>query len=382
MKKIGILTFCHPINYGAYLQSYSLCNRLLEEGFDAEVIDYKMTAEDNYYRGYLKLRKNILCTLYARKRYKMFQNAWKDMPASAKKIRSDDLEDVRKELYAKYDLIITGSDEIWKIDGMRGFPTPYFLPGDYGCKKIAYAVSGRTSFSILSQNDKCILENCIEGYEYIGVRDEKTYKEVKLIIGDSERLHMNCDPTFIYDFKPDRQKGSRILKERYGIDITRPCIGIMFYEDWKRKPILLNVLKQKISKDTQIIALYDLQFGIKNTPELHPLDWVHVIAALDGIVTMYFHAVCFSLITGTPFVAIETRAKDRDTSKIFDLLKRHNMIDRFWGDVSEVCKSQVFDSFLSEMEQRKRIDFSSEIKSMQVEFKRFIDIIKEKCERL
>ena len=42
MKKIGILTFHKAINYGAYLQAFSLSERLKKEFSDChvEIIDY------------------------------------------------------------------------------------------------------------------------------------------------------------------------------------------------------------------------------------------------------------------------------------------------------------------------------------------------------
>ena len=55
-KKIGILTFQQCINYGAILQTYALQHLLNENGYNAEVIDYRNSVFNGKYtfRRYLK----------------------------------------------------------------------------------------------------------------------------------------------------------------------------------------------------------------------------------------------------------------------------------------------------------------------------------------
>ncbi len=39
--KVGILTFHRATNYGAILQAYALIQYLINQGYDARIVDYK-----------------------------------------------------------------------------------------------------------------------------------------------------------------------------------------------------------------------------------------------------------------------------------------------------------------------------------------------------
>lgn len=48
MKKIGIITIVRVNNYGAELQAYALQRKLINMGYDAELIDYLYYIHPNY----------------------------------------------------------------------------------------------------------------------------------------------------------------------------------------------------------------------------------------------------------------------------------------------------------------------------------------------
>ena len=153
--KVGIMTFWGPTNYGAFLQAYALSNALNNEvGIEAELINFRMQKEVDNYLRLVHFEKNIPKVLFNIKRKKMFENCRELLTLSNGEVISDVIEDFIKYVHGKYDVIVAGSDEIWKIDGMRGFPTPYFLLGDLKCRKMSYAASGRTSFMTLDNISK------------------------------------------------------------------------------------------------------------------------------------------------------------------------------------------------------------------------------------
>ena len=132
--KIGILTYHRAKNYGAYLQAYGLCSRLNEEkDITAEVIDFHMKKEVAAYRidASVKFRiRHFRKYCFLKKLYETFEKSLRDLPLSQEYCCSDDVEDLRKLVEGKYDVIIAGSDEIFKTDGIRGFPNPYWLEGN------------------------------------------------------------------------------------------------------------------------------------------------------------------------------------------------------------------------------------------------------------
>ena len=113
---------------------------------------------------------------------------------------SDDFKMFNEFVLGKYDLIISGSDEIWKMGGVRGFPNAYWQIGDTGARKISYAASARCNFKELPEEKQQIIMETINQYEYIGVRDQLTAEELKDYVEDHTKIHINCDPSFLFDF--------------------------------------------------------------------------------------------------------------------------------------------------------------------------------------
>jgi len=176
--KVGILTYFRACNYGAYLQACSLCNRLnLEEDIEAEVIDFRMEKER---LNYSKKSWNVSRIIKSPMKYFYFNNLVETFekehqrplaPVSTPAICSDVSEALRKMIQDRYEVVIVGSDEVWKTDGFRGFPNPYWLPFELNMKKVAYAVSSRSDFSALNEEKHNALHRYVNDFELIGVRD-------------------------------------------------------------------------------------------------------------------------------------------------------------------------------------------------------------------
>lgn len=375
--RVGIVTFFHSVNYGAYLQAYALCNRLNKEpDIQAELVNFRMPVEIECHSKFTVRRKNILLMNYNRRREKCLEVALQEQTLSQPALVTSSLKEFSDFVYGKYDILIAGSDEIWKADGYRGFPTPYFLPSDLGARKLAYAASGRTPFSVLSEENQKILKDYLDDFEWIGVRDDKTYKEVLQVVDDKSKVYMTYDPTLVYGFKPNRDRGRLILKNRYHIDVNKTIIGVMYSEDWKSKDGLTRYLRKNF-KDVELVSLFEWTLYAKNTPGLPPLDWVDVIAAMDGVVTMYFHAICFSLIGGTPFVAIENRAPNNEESKLYDLLQNISRSERYFFGKNDAIESGKIDELVRTARSGIRDDNRELLCKAEQSFDTFLDVIRK-----
>ena len=341
MKRIGIVTFYSSINYGAYLQAYALCEKLnTYDNISAEIIQIQTAKELDFYESQIKLRKNPFVRRHNLLRDKMFRQQREKLQLSIQLPVSDHLAEAENNIEKLgYDCLIAGSDEIWRIDGIRGFPTFYFLQWRSKSRKFAYAVSGREPFQSLSACQYQELKKNLLSFEYIGVRDEATFSSLQKMGLPQSILHYNLDPTLIYGFKPNVSNGKKILSERYHIDSSKKCVGIMYHEKRSYKPVLLNYMKRVLPKSTQFISLYDWTLGIPNTPTLTPFEWIDVIAALDCLVTMYFHACCFSILAHTAFYAIEARESTNERSKLYDLLRRFKLLEYYSLGLEEAIQS-------------------------------------------
>ena len=338
--RVGILTYHRSINYGAFVQAYALQQLLSQHlGTQVEIIDYDSERSNQYYKRYLdkKYKKNIFKKIYVHKKRsqeeidfakvqrKAFQKAAQDhMTLSKEMLISDDLEEFRRFIGNKYDLIIVGSDEVWRVNGMRGFPNPYWLPDIKGCKKISFAASSRDNIDSLTIDQRSKIKEYLESFSYLSVRDQYT-KNLLEEITQGRRVVLMCDPTMAYNFTIDREKGKALLKERFGINPDYPVIGVMD-EFGKISQYVINRYKENI----QIVSLYKYTKLINNCGNVNPLEWIHIISALDGLLTSFFHGMCIAINANTPFKLFEYRnVNDLMQSKSYDLLSRYNRSDLY-----------------------------------------------------
>lgn len=147
MKKIGILTFHKSINYGSVLQAWALYNVLRD--YDISVIDY----EPDVYR-------DKYCLFSSAKRWKHNINRLLNCMAIKRQIqgfaefRSEYLpltkkctsSDISENTFAKYDAIITGSDQIWNVRA-EDADDAFFLPYSISAKKSLMRVVSTTQIS-------------------------------------------------------------------------------------------------------------------------------------------------------------------------------------------------------------------------------------------
>lgn len=329
--KIGILTFHRAHNYGAYLQACALCNRLnQEEGIEAELIDYRATAEVSRYdvRSF-PLKKKIYQALHGTYSFNKrigasFDSAMENpsMKLSKDSLTTDSLEAFRQFVYGKYDAIVVGSDEVWKVDSYRGFPTVFWLFGDMNCRKLSYAASARVDFQkALNSEQYAQIQQALSDFEFIGVRDSATECAVSKALNDSTKVHLCCDPTFLYDFEvPDSDILGRIGKMR-GFQKGKKNALVMLDNDAAAEHV-----KNEIGDDYNLISAFHPHKGYLNCADVDPFEWLYLIRNTDIVIASFFHAICFSIINNRPFIAIGTKGKK---SKLTELLNTDKLSKRY-----------------------------------------------------
>ena len=169
MKRIGVITFCNCMNYGAELQAFALQKKLNLLGVDAEVIHVqKETSAMNSPRFVLNsilkryksngLYKGTKMTYYlfadtlksriAVKKNKerlehkkqIFDNFWDTYIKHSEQFYT--LDEIRTIQNMPYDVIVAGSDQIWNYIQTR-YLDVFFLKfaNNFGARKVAYAAS-------------------------------------------------------------------------------------------------------------------------------------------------------------------------------------------------------------------------------------------------
>lgn len=325
--KIGIMTYHRSHNYGAFLQSYALSNVLMEMGHQVEVINISSNkAKKTYIHQIYDSGLNEL--IDGIERYKMFEKNIEKLKLSGKVLYTDDVNTFAREVKNKYDIIISGSDEVWRI-GIRSFPNPYWLCGDLGCLKVAYAVSARNDLSKFSEKELVRMKSYIDDYCYIGVRDDLT-KSTLLSVGVESEIHKNCDPVFLYNFNQSKTEGRAILSKYYNVDTQKKTIAVMIGNK-KLSSKIVSFLKEQYGSTYNFVALYFNHNKLNYYKKCTPFQWMNVIAASDFLISTYFHATCFAIKSDVPFFTIETRPGEDKNGKNYDLLSEAGLIDRLVG---------------------------------------------------
>lgn len=376
MKKVGILTYHRSINYGAFMQSYSLATALKQSlNCDVEIIDYNLKKVHNFYLRKTFLKKDIKNIIKRVGNYNSFRKSISTiLPLSREKLITDDMDKAFKFLRNKYDAIVVGSDEVWKIDSLRGFPNLYFLHDELDCKKISYAASAnQTNYSKLTSFEKEYISQALNSFSYIGVRDNTTINHLKELNRELE-INRNCDPTFMYEIQYN-DKFLEKLKNTFNIDEKKPILGLMVQDENIGKYV-----RERYGDKYTIISIYNAnKYADIFINDLNPLEWAQVFKIFDFCITTYFHGTIFSIKNNIPFISIDLSpfTEEYDT-KLKDLLKNTGLIDYYFTKKQLMIDgwAKVYEAIDTFNNATLQVRFEEAIKGQKKYYYDFVDTIK------
>lgn len=121
------------LNYGALLQCKALYTYLAKFGNNVEIIDYRCPTIENAYSIFPKFRKNIfilvrqcISSLKNYKGLKLRKQKFQQFLAGFDKTRPLSLDEICKANF-DYDIIISGSVQVWNTNITGRFDKAYFL---------------------------------------------------------------------------------------------------------------------------------------------------------------------------------------------------------------------------------------------------------------
>lgn len=348
MAKIGILTYHNNENRGAILQAYALREALSQTFSESQVdiIDYRTRSKEisrviNIFKR--KRPWNIPRRIKDRRIVEDFIDS--DV-SNGPRLTTDDHRQATEWLEEQdYDVLVTGSDEVWKIRSERShrdpilspsrpFPNLYFLDPSLSSLKVSYAASANSiDISELSEDQIDIFNRHISDYDLISVRDN--YTEELLSELGIEDVHRVPDPTLLIDI-PTKDVSSLLQKE--GINLDEPILGFHTTTDI---PLFEDICEHYRDRGYQIVTTRHSRLAdVELEGKVDPLEYYSMYSHFDMVVTSSLHSTIFSLKHGTPFVTIDVsdRYKDQESKTHsllhdFSLLERH--ISAMDGDASE-----------------------------------------------
>ena len=359
--KIGIITIHNSPNYGACLQSYALYKYLKQQGHDVEIIDLHRPVA---YRDYVPSKKYVA---YRRKkqsknnRVKSLVRSLFGIKPKVSNLYSEaalskftEFNSVIKlsrpyrgidELYAnppKYDLYISGSDQLWN-PAQAYCLEPYFLtfvPKGQG-KKISYATS--VGITDLRDNEKKDFAKWLNLYDDISVREYQAQSLLQGLLAD-KKVNQVADPTFLLDPKDWKNMAVK----------PRQCKYILMFTLQHRPEVLKYCLQLSKQSGLPLIELGQVQPDVLDgsytaVKDAGPKEFLGYIENAELVITDSFHCTVFSLIMGANNFYTYIAPTNQRGSRIIDLLGTYNLKKH----LLPISLNSSFDTLMSETINKK-----------------------------
>lgn len=347
-KKIGIVTILKVNNYGAELQAYATQKVLQLMGYDAEIIDYLFYKNPKHKRtkmsaptARMSIRKHLAERIYpilAHWKSRHYRNAQNERNAKFEEFHREntrqsvcyDTLDKLKSAKLDYEILMTGSDQVWN-PGIYSSLDPYLLRfGDKKMRRVAYASS--FGVSCVPDDVKTYYKESLRRYSSIGVREDKAVELVRNLSGRDASLVL--DPTLL-------------LNNDQWMEVAKPVDGmpdkpyILIYE--LSEVPYIKMLAQYISSQTgmPIVRLCknaspeDNENEIKNVIDAGPAEFLYLFAKAGYVVTNSFHGTAFSINFGKQFYTVIPLGKSNN-SRQRSLLKLMGCEDRMLVEGSQM----------------------------------------------
>jgi len=337
-KNIGVLTLHCGYNEGAILQSFCVTEHLRSAipGATVEIVDHRYLSTRQAY-GHWQPRDE--------REKALGDFIDHSLPLSGRRFESDDHVPTYEYVAGNYDALVTGSDELWKVHytsrllGLKreqidpwcpAFPNAYWADESLHIPKIAYAASiGKTDWRSIPRKHRMKMKAILQDYALLGIRDRRTMQFLEwLDAGIAGRAEWVPDPTFSVDIlsRVDKDALRRKL-EGFGVNFNQPRVGTVVDDS----PLTNTVLQELKQKGYQIVAITlpnrSADVALYNQA-LTPLEWAATFGLMDFCVSLRMHACIFSILNGTPFIAVDFYQNNSDSdSKLKHLLESLGLDD-------------------------------------------------------
>ncbi|MGN0181275.1 MAG: polysaccharide pyruvyl transferase family protein [Candidatus Ornithomonoglobus sp.] len=307
--KIGILTHHYINNFGAFLQTYALCEVVKGLYPDAEV----------YVINYVNKRHFITNTLgWFRVYQKENISGWIEkigLPRTFSQARRKYLNmtvpvsDADAINRLGFDTIIVGSDEVWNYADKKAYNPIKFGVG-LDCRNlVAYAPSCGQAFSKLLMPEYA--REGLKSYKSLSARDSDTYNMLCSLGFKAKRV---VDPTFLTKIPTEPVK------------VKKPYILFYYCDNLPHEELneIINYAKENklaLYGAGECNKIYD-----RNTINLTPFQWNEMFKNANAVVTGTFHGVVFSIINKRDFVCYMSNPSR--IAKVNSLLDEFNLSDR------------------------------------------------------
>lgn len=340
--KIGILTYHRAENYGALLQAYALKTYLKNLGHNVEFVDYWPEYHVEHYRifSFLRFRR---CNISDKVKYLLKFFLWGG-PKYLRKYRlqsfmkkylglnSIPLYQTDNEKTVQYDLVIYGSDQIWRKQGING---NQFNPWYFGSSNVVAnsKVTYAASMGVIETNkeDESFLKKSMKQFDHISVREVDLCEYLNGLGISSEIV---CDPTFLLTkeewrklIKPTKKKDKYILL----YNLLQMPESVKFAELLSKTtglPVKEINMRHSFSHtlSTRYISCASLNY------------FLELIDNAEYVVSNSFHGVAFSVIFEKQFFAV---GMGNRANRVVSLLQTLGIQERYFLNSEYIPLSDI-----------------------------------------
>lgn len=318
MKKIAILTLPFDTNYGWILQLWALYHILCTKGYDVTILNRKWNEKKP------SLLKNCLRFVY----YNSFAYTFAKFMQTKMEISpvfrtTAELCEYVKE--KRFDVVIVGSDQVWRIEHTRGADLNYFL--DFvnveNTKRIAYAASFGTDIWQGTEKETALVNKYLSDFTLVSVREDSGVSLCKNTFG--LLAHHVLDPTMLLT-----EKDYSALFRKHACNNNSIATYILNSSEWKE-----SVIKK-------IQEMYHLDKVVSLYPHKHSRyhfyssisHWLSSIESSKYVIIDSFHGMVFSVLFHRQFVVIANPR--RGLTRFTSFLKQLNLSNRMVTEGEEV----------------------------------------------
>lgn len=330
MRNICLITWYNSVNYGTCLQCYALAEFLRQNNFNVYIPN-----SNKYYYGIVhpietiryiidKINNKLCKKNNNNNKYTdLFkERIRKNTEFSNEKIKVLNINSKKdyKDLIAKCEFFISGSDQIWNPK----YVNPPSLLSMAGEDKIKIAYGSSIGVSVIPKKNQKLYKKYIKRFNYIGLREKTAQQVIKDICNRESEVVL--DPSFLLD----KDEWKKIARKPKNIEEKEDFVFGYFIGNNKRIENEIHIF----SKENKIPVYYamseskvEYSFGTA-IADMGVQEFIWCLLNCKYIITDSFHAVALAINFNKNFYVYK-RFKDSDNdsqnSRIYDIINTFNL---------------------------------------------------------
>lgn len=325
--EVGIITFYHKSsNYGGVLQAYALCSQV-NKLFYAQQILYNCAGEKVSvpFKSVKTIVKQVVSRIINKKRNRTLRNRIRIFDSFRPFVSQSEIEYNSQNIcdcLNKYDVFITGSDQVWNTQWYDEVYRLDFVPPT----KYKFSYAAGVSSGELTEEQKSIFKKALSTFDAVSVREENAVNTLQSLT--DKKVEWVLDPTLLLSREDwDNICSEKRINEKYVFcyflgELSLPNKKIIEFAHSKGlKVVSMPYLAWTSKKDSD--------FGDYKIYDATPPDFIALIKHAEYIFTDSFHATVFSHIYHKNFFVFNRAGLKSMNDRIYSLTSLFDTQERF-----------------------------------------------------